>query len=109
MSKLDELIKEREAVKKEDRRLTEEIKSERSRERWAMKQASESYDEVKKYKEKSTKLSKENVELRRLVALLMRDGSRTYKAIAETIGVSPERVTQYISLATRKIRYGNID
>jgi len=104
MKSLNELLNERDELRKEDRRLSDEITAARVRDQWEKKMLLDSPEKYRQYKDKAIKLTKENVELRRLVALLMRDGSNSYKAIGSKIGVSSATVRGYVDNQTRKLR-----
>jgi ribosomal protein L32E len=95
-SDLEELISERDRIRKKEKDLTDSIKSERQRLAAEREKSKRSSAMANVTATEWRKLKSENAKLRGLVAVLLKDSGVTYKMVGDKLNCGPSRAKEIV-------------
>lgn len=102
MTTLDDLIEQRQTIRRQEKELTEQIKQERERiakEKKENNQITHTGVSLERYR----KLEKEKKRIAGLFGLLAKAEDKTYSEIGKMLNVTPSRARQLVEVEKRKL------
>lgn len=96
MDKLDELIEERDEIRRKEREIARLIKLERSRAAAERKRSAKTGRKADITMDELKELKHQNTRLRQINAALLKESGLTYKQLAERLECSPSRAREIV-------------